>query len=62
MDFSHDWVHIFENGFQFCVQWVKTVDLIPINPIFEPKIFLTSEGGLKFKMELEGSLKLNFGV
>ena len=60
LHFSCDWVHIFENGFQFCIQRVKTVHLIPINPIFEPKIFLTSEGGLKFKMELEQPLEFNF--
>ena len=53
--FSHDWVHIFENGFQFCVQWVKTVHLIPINPIFRKKIDPPKGPPKKFRGPLWGS-------
>ena len=58
LHFSHDWVNIFKNGFQFCVQWFKLVHWIPINPIFKPNFFLALEGGLKNKMAIEGVLPM----
>ena len=33
LHFSHDSVYIFENGFQLCDQWVKTLHLTPMNSV-----------------------------